>query len=118
MTVIAKDPIHLKWTSSTSPKGVTASHVVHELGAYKVDQLPGNLLPYLAAATVEIASAAGIAWRFSADDAVVALLRMMSRGALAEPDASGPHTQRLHEQLEELRESGDLHPSKQSTIRV
>ena len=52
-------------------------------------------LPLLAAAAAEIASAAGISWRFSSDDSAVALLRLIAKVTITVPGASGPHTGRL-----------------------
>ena len=65
----------------------------------EVADIDPALLPFLAAAAAELASVAGIPWRFSTDDPAVALLRLIARATIVRPDASGPHTGRLLAQL-------------------
>lgn len=101
MTTKQKDPIHLKRTS-WALNSATAKDIITELAAFEVADLPEQITPFLAAAGAEIALVAGIKWRFSADDVIVVLLRLISRGAIAKPGATGPHTQRLYEQLKQL----------------
>ena len=86
----------------------TASQILTRLAAFDIEQLPDALTPFLAAAGAEIALVADIRWRFSADNATVSLLRLISRGSLAKPDATGPHIQRLFEQLEQLINNENL----------
>ncbi len=101
MSTITKDPITHERTT-IEPETALATQVVARLGAFEVSELPEDLTPYLAAASAELAIAAGSAVRFSPDGVTVAFLRMISRATLAKPDATGPHTQRLFEQLELL----------------
>lgn len=108
MNTLQKDPIHLERTSCEALPA-TATTVITQLAAFDVVDLPEEITPFLAAAGAEIALVAGIQWRFSADDVIVVLLRLISRGTLAKPDATGPHTQRLFEQLEQLNQ---LHQPK------
>lgn len=103
MNTLQKDPIDLERTSCEGSEA-TAANVINQLATFHVADLPDQVTPFLAAAGAEIALVAGIQWRFSADDVIVVLLRLISRGALAKPDATGPHTQRLFEQLEQLHE--------------
>ncbi len=64
-----------------------------------VVDIDAALTPYLAAAAAEMALGAAIPWPFSADDAPVALLRLIAKAALASPEAGGPHTDRLLSEL-------------------
>ena len=69
------------------------------LARLDVAEIPSTLVPYLAAAAAELALLAGIPWRFSADDPPVALLRIIAKATLHQPDAGGPHTARLSDQV-------------------
>ncbi len=93
-----KDPITIQRTTWET-RTATAAEVVQRLSTFDVDELPARITPFLAAAGAEIAFVADIRWRFSPDDPNVALLRLISRGAIAKPDATGPHTQRLFDEL-------------------
>lgn len=73
--------------------------VAVELGRRRVEDIDAALTPFLAAAGAEVAAVAGVPWRFSSDDAVVLLLRLISRVAIVAPDAGGPHTTRLLDKL-------------------
>lgn len=101
------EPIHNDWADAlfdapvgaSMPGTPTAADVSQRLASFEVGELGSGLLPLLAAAAAEIASVAGIGWRFSTDDASVALLRLIARASIARPDASGPHTARLFDAL-------------------
>jgi len=80
-------------------QGTTAAAVNSLLACVEVADLRPALVPYLAAAAAELALVAGIAWRFSDDDAPVALLRMIAKVSIRAPGANGPHTLRLFDQL-------------------
>lgn len=67
------------------------------LADIEIADIDSAWIPELAAAAVELAAAAGTSLRFSTDDPPVALLRMIARATIADPDASGPHTTRLFE---------------------
>ncbi|MEM8620418.1 MAG: hypothetical protein AAGF73_11935 [Actinomycetota bacterium] len=79
---------------------VTARGITARLAYRELDELDGPLLPFLAASGAELGSVAEIPWRFSPDDPVVALIRLISRVALTHPTAAGPHTARLAQQLD------------------
>jgi len=102
MTQLRIDPIRIKRTIVDGEGTASARDVVTILATFAVAELPEHVVPYLAAATAEAAFVAGVRWRFSTDTAPVALLRMLSRAALANPTATGPHLQRLYEQLEQF----------------
>ncbi len=101
------EPIESNWTTLTAgatpdndpivgdEPPVTARQVSQQLARFEVADLDAALIPPLAAAAAEVASIAGITWRFSTDDAPVALLRVLARATMARPDAAGPHTGRL-----------------------
>ncbi|CAN5490699.1 hypothetical protein BH24ACT5_BH24ACT5_21890 [soil metagenome] len=69
------------------------------LALLEVTDIDECLVPYLAAATAELALVANIAWPFSADDPPVSLLRMIAKITRRQPHAGGPHTTRLLDQL-------------------
>lgn len=69
------------------------------LALLEVTDIEPHLVPFLAAATAELAPEAGIAWRLSNDDPAVALVRMIAKIAITSPDVGGPHTTHLLEQL-------------------
>ncbi|MEO1057021.1 MAG: hypothetical protein AAFY28_08925 [Actinomycetota bacterium] len=94
------DPICEEWPTSDTPQ-VTAREVNARLATREVDELDGSILPFLAASGAELASLTGIAWRFSPDDPAVALLRLISRVAITNPGAAGPHTTRLARRLDD-----------------
>ena len=106
MSTATKDPILSKWTSSEPSEYATAYQAVDRLAEFEVHQIPDYITPFLAAASAEVASIAGIRWQFSPDDTVVVLLRIIARGAIAKPNARGPHTQRLFERIVELGRPG------------
>lgn len=104
MPLLEQDPMQSDWANCApidhANGVVTARQVACELGHRRVEDLDASLTPYLAAAAAELAALAGISWRFSTDDAPVALLRLMARAAIVAPDVGGPHTERLLEVLE------------------
>ena len=77
----------------------TASEVTSRLACLEVADIRPAWLPFLAAAAAELASIAGIPWRFSPEDPAVALLRLIAKAARTHPTASGIHTGRLLGQL-------------------
>lgn len=98
MLTQTKDPIQLERTA-IGPEAVTASDVLQQLAVFDVSDISEQIAPYLAAAAAEVAFVAGVPWRYSADDPIVAMLRLFSRVGLKSPDATGPHTQRLFDEL-------------------
>lgn len=78
---------------------MTAADVSARLARMEIADIRPGSLPFLAAAAAELASVAGIPWRFSTDDPVVALIRVIAKATIACPDASGPHTARLLDHL-------------------
>ena len=102
MNPTATEPIDLHWTSPGHQAGTsyaTAVQVNQRLARFEVADIETHLLPFLAAATAELALEAGIAWRLSSDDPAVALLRMIAKIAIKRPNVGGSHTTRLFEQL-------------------
>lgn len=101
MTLTRTDPIHFDWSNIGEEGGMsaTAADVSARLARLEVADIDPAWLPFLAAAAAELASVAGISWRFSVDDPAVALLRMIAKATITCPDASGPHTGRLLNQL-------------------
>ena len=103
MTPTTTEPIHQDWTPSglelTSDPMATAAEVNAGLARIEVADIDPQIVPFLAAAAAELAFLAGIPWRFSADDAPVALLRLIAKATMLHPNASGPHTARLVDQL-------------------
>jgi hypothetical protein len=89
------------WSSADETDGTTATaaEVSARLAQLEVTDIDAAWLPFLAAAAAELASVAGISWRFSSDDPAVALLRLIAKATIACPEASGPHTGRLLAQL-------------------
>ena len=69
------------------------------LARFEVRDLGPALVPFLAAAAAELALVAGIPWKFTVDDAPVAMLRAIAKVAGIGPESSGPHTGRLSTQL-------------------
>jgi hypothetical protein len=108
MTSTRTDPIPLDWstidetvflaTADADPLA-TASDVSHRLALLEIGDIRPEWVPLLAASAAELASAAGLSWRFSTDDPVVALLRLIAKVTMVCPGASGPHTVRLLAQL-------------------
>ncbi|MFN3257879.1 MAG: hypothetical protein ACE37B_19540 [Ilumatobacter sp.] len=101
------EPIDQHWTR-TDLDGVsveladtpaTAVEVNRRLATFEVGDIDRSLVPYLAAAAAELAMLANVAWRFSGDDAPVALLRLIAKITIRHPEIGGPHTHRLLEQL-------------------
>ena len=72
------------------------------LGQLRIGEIGDHLVPFLAAAAAELALGVDIRWRFSPDDPTVALLRFIAKVSLKNPDAGGPHTDRLHGQLQAM----------------
>jgi len=107
MVKVCIDPILVERTTHKSAVTVNAHDVVEVLATFEVEDIPEHVVPYLAAATAEAVLVADVRWRFSADNAPVALLRMISRAAMAAPTATGPHLQRLYEQLTQLGDAGE-----------
>lgn len=103
MSRITTEPITPEWTSFGTEEAIdptsTAAAVNARLAQFDIADIDAGLVPYLAAAAAELALVAGIAWPFSADDPAVALLRIIAKVTMRRPDAGGPHTARLHEQL-------------------
>ena len=103
MTDTATEPIPQHWTTegldAIGDPPATASEANECLAHRDVAEIPSTLVPYLAAAAAELALLADIPWRFSADDPPVALLRIIAKATLRRPDAGGPHTARLLDQL-------------------
>ena len=103
MTATATEPILQHWTTDgldvAGDPPSTAAEVNERLARLDVAEIPATLVPYLAAAAAELALLAGIPWRFSADDPPVALLRIIAKATLRQPDAGGPHTARLFDQV-------------------
>jgi hypothetical protein len=90
----------LDWSTVDAPGAMaTASGVSARLSRLEVDDIRPEWVPFLAASAAEVASGAGIPWRFSTDDPVVALLRLIAKVTMVCPGASGPHTVRLLAQL-------------------
>lgn len=102
MSTIQQDPIHQEWTTrpAAADQGATARTLCSQLAPLPIDELV-EVAPSLAAAVAELALLVGVPWRFSPDDPAVALLRMLARVAIIAPDASGPHCDRLGQQLGE-----------------
>jgi hypothetical protein len=101
MMRLLTDPIGSDWTTIHTEAEVTATaaELSARLGRLEVADIDPAWLPLLAAAAAELASIAGIPWRFSTDDPAVALLRLIARATIACPGGSGPHTGRLFAQL-------------------
>lgn len=99
MTTTRTDPIRTDWPDLDARTTTTATDVSARLARMEVDDIDPESLPFLAAAAAELASVAGIPWRFSTDDPAVALLRVIARATIASPNASGPHTARLLDHL-------------------
>lgn len=104
MHTTATEPIDPHWTTDrfggrAETPFATARQVNERLARLEVADIESHLVPFLAAATAELALGAGIAWRLSSDDPAVALLRMIAKVAIRSPDVGGPHTTRLFEQL-------------------
>lgn len=90
----------LDWSTVDVPGATsTAAAVSVRLARLEVDEIRPEWVPFLAASVAELASAAGIPWRFATDDPVVALLRLLAKVTIICPEASGPHTDRLLAQL-------------------
>lgn len=105
MTTIPTEPISENWISdeanaSAGAQSVaTGADICQRLGQLDVADITAALVPYMAAAAAELALTSGIAWRFSTDDAPVALLRVIAKATIKNPQAGGPHTARLLAQL-------------------
>ena len=104
MSWTTTEPIDRHWTTgwSSDPAATsfaTATQVNQRLALIEAADIETHLVPFLAAATAELALGAGIAWRLSSDDPAVALLRMIAKVAIRSPNVGGPHTTRLFEQL-------------------
>lgn len=101
MVTSRTEPIRSDWTTIGTQAGATATaaDISARLGRLDVDDLDPAWVPFLAAAAAELASVAGIPWRFSTDDPPVALLRLIAKATITCPNASGPHTGRLLAQL-------------------
>jgi hypothetical protein len=96
MSAIIVEPIGTEWTTiDQGPAPATAAEVARRLAPIEIGDLGPDVLPFLAAAAAELASVAGIAWRFSTDDPAVALVRLIAKVTMTCPDAAGPHTARL-----------------------
>ena len=116
MTLTSTEPIPPHWTShdpdsadvhspgehvpidhfpDTDPESATAAEVCELLAKLKVADIEASVVPYLAAAAAEMALGSGTAWRSNADEAPVALLRVIAKVAMSDPQAGGPHTARL-----------------------
>lgn len=91
------------WTSDdhlTADGGrATASRLNDHLSQLDVADIDDGLVPFLAAAAAELALLADVAWRFSADDPPVALLRMIAKATMSCPHDGGPHVARLIDML-------------------
>lgn len=105
MSRTATEPIQAHWNTdgfdlaAGPPSTATATEVNERLARIEVADLGAHIVPYLAAATAELALLAGKPWRLSADDPPVALLRMIAKVTMRQPHLGGPHTARLLEQL-------------------
>lgn len=102
MSTTRTDPITTDWptieydeTGKAATATATATDVSARLARLEVADIDPAVLPFLAAAAAELASVAGIRWRFSPDDPAVALLRLIAKATIACPDARGPHAGRL-----------------------
>jgi hypothetical protein len=97
MTRTETDPILADWSiiDEHDRMTATAADVTARLARLDVADIDPEWMPFLAAAAAELASVAGIPWRFSDDDPAVALLRLIAKATIRCPDASGPHTARL-----------------------
>ncbi len=105
MNVIHREPIAPNWISSHSgqQKGhATARDINQMLSQLRIAEIEDQLVPFLAAAAAELALGVDIKWRFSPDDPTVALLRLIAKVSLKNPDAGGPHTDRLLQKLSQL----------------
>lgn len=106
MTATTTEPITNDWTTEESigsqdgPSHATAAQVNQRLGGLLVVEIEDQLVPFMAAAAAEMALGAGIPWQFSADDPPVALLRLIAKAGIKDPQAGGPHTDRLLARLE------------------
>lgn len=103
MDLLHTEPIEPNWISE-DPEQVPATHasardVNQMLGQLDIGDIDDRLVPFLAAAAAELAFGAEIGWRFSADDAPVALLRLIAKVGVKDPHVGGPHTDRLLSQL-------------------
>ena len=78
---------------------VSAGEVNALLAQYEVGNITPELVPYLAAAAAELAQIACFESRVPTADAPVSLLRLIAKVAITQPDAGGPHTGRLRDQL-------------------
>lgn len=97
MLLTRTDPIRSDWSTidEDGRTAATAADVTAHLARLDVAEIDPAWMPLLAAAAAELASVAGISWRFSTDDPAVALLRLIAKITITCPDASGPHTARL-----------------------
>lgn len=101
MTCTTTDPIHSDWSPfhEESELRASARDVSAMLARFEVADIDPAWVPLLAASAAELASVAGIPWRFSTDDPAVALLRLIAKVTITTPHAAGPHTARLLTQL-------------------
>lgn len=105
MITTKTEPIQADWTIAelaqveTGLPHASAIEVNQSLARLQVAEIDDRVVPFLAAAAAEMALSAGIPWRFSADDPPVALLRLIAKIAIKDPQAGGPHTDRLLAQL-------------------
>ena len=112
MSLVVRDPITTNGPSESNRPRLAQS-VCHALLAVDpITDLPAHQLPFLAAAAAELALCTGIRWSFSQDDPPVALLRMVAKAAIIDPDAGGPHCRRLLDELTATAaaERGGEHP--------
>lgn len=94
MLLQTPDPISTDWTTTTHQPRL-AARACELLAHVHPGAIDAQLLPLLAAAATEAALDAGIEWRLSGDDPPVALLRLLARAALTNPDAGGQSVRTL-----------------------
>lgn len=102
-------PIDENWTTiAASEEFLVAKDVNVRLAEFSVSNLSDELVPYLAAAAAELDQITAVAAHSPGGEGPVALLRRIARAAITQPHAGGPHTNRLGEQLDQLRGLRDL----------
>lgn len=103
MTDLRTEPIPNHWIEVQPPavegRSATAADVTRHLALIGVNDIDLTLLPLLAAAAAELAPMAGITWPSGGDDPPIALVRLITKVAVRNPNAGGRHTARLLDRL-------------------